>query len=272
MTTRPAPGIYVLGDAVVNFYALVEGADVTLVDSGLPSHYRRLEAQLEQIGRSVRDVRAIVLTHAHIDHLGLAERVRGEAGATVWAHPLEAPALADPLKRSGDAAPEGSLPKHLLRRPAAVRVPLHLARSGAFRAPRVLETSPLRPGAILDVPGRPHIVAVPGHTPGSIALHLTAPGAVLTGDALVTEDAIVGRTGPSIVSAAFSRNTAQAAASLDALAVIDADLLLPGHGLPLRGAIRDAVDQAREAAPSRTDRGKRGNASVRDPARRQQAL
>jgi glyoxylase-like metal-dependent hydrolase (beta-lactamase superfamily II) len=64
----------------------------------------------------------------------------------------------------------------------------------------------------LDLPGRPRVIEVPGHTPGSVAFHLPAQGAVLTGDALVTMDTmdgLAGRNGPTIVSAAFTRDTAQ---------------------------------------------------------------
>jgi glyoxylase-like metal-dependent hydrolase (beta-lactamase superfamily II) len=58
----------------------------------------------------------------------------------------------------------------------------------------------------------------------------TSHTVVLTGDALVTGDGIAGRTGPSIVNAAFTHVTAQALDSLEALAGLDAEVVLPGHG------------------------------------------
>jgi glyoxylase-like metal-dependent hydrolase (beta-lactamase superfamily II) len=85
---------------------------------------------LESIGRSVRDVRAVLLTHVHLDHVGLAERLRQETGATVWVHARDVPALAHPLRPPADAKPESSLGRYLLRHPTALRVPVHLARSG----------------------------------------------------------------------------------------------------------------------------------------------
>jgi glyoxylase-like metal-dependent hydrolase (beta-lactamase superfamily II) len=159
------------------------------------------------------------------------------------------PALASPLRPPADAKPESGLGGYLLRHPTAVRVPLHLARSGAFRTPAIKEASDFDDDTILDVPGRPRVVAVPGHTPGSVAFHLPAEGVVLTGDALVTHDGLIGRTGagPQIIGPVFTHDTAQARASLEALTSVDAGLVLPGHGEPFRGPVADAVAQAQLA-------------------------
>jgi glyoxylase-like metal-dependent hydrolase (beta-lactamase superfamily II) len=250
MTSPLTSDVHRLGDSTVNFYVLQDGTDLTLVDTGLPAHYPQLTALLAGIGRSVRDIRAVLLTHARLDHLGLAERIRRETAATVWVHERDAPALAAPLRPAAGARPEGHLSRYLLRRPSALAVPVHMARAGAFRTPAVGEASHLRGGAVLDVPGRPRVIEAPGHTPGSVAFHLPAQGTVFTGDALVTRDSLAGRTGPTIVCAAFTHDTTRALASLESLAPLDAGLVLPGHGDPYEHGISQAVQLARHAGTS----------------------
>ena len=74
-----APSIRRLGNGMINVYLLEEAGGVTIVDTGAPGYYSRdLPAELAAMGRTLADVRAVVLTHAHSDHLGFAERIRRE--------------------------------------------------------------------------------------------------------------------------------------------------------------------------------------------------
>src|SRR5262249_55864708 len=82
--SSPAPGVWRAGDALVNFYLVAEGCDLTLVDAGLPGHWDQLAPALATLGRSLSDVRAVLVTHAHPDHFGMAERIRQVADARVW--------------------------------------------------------------------------------------------------------------------------------------------------------------------------------------------
>jgi glyoxylase-like metal-dependent hydrolase (beta-lactamase superfamily II) len=128
-----------------------------------------------------------------------------------------------------------------------LKTPIHLARNGGFRPPPVRETRTFVGSQVLDVPGEPTVFAVPGHTAGSSAFVFAEPGVIFTGDALVTRDDIVGRSGPRIVAAAFTQDTAQARRSLSNLARLDVPLVLPGHGEAFAGGIADAVSQAMRA-------------------------
>jgi glyoxylase-like metal-dependent hydrolase (beta-lactamase superfamily II) len=100
-------------------------------------------------------------------------------------------------------------------------------------------------GATLDVPGSPRVILVPGHTPGSAALHVSARGTLFAGDTLATLNVVNGHTGPQI--APFGSDQALALASLSRLEGIDAQLVLPGHGLPWTGGVPAAIAAVREA-------------------------
>ena len=244
--TQVAPGVHRLGDHDVNFY-LIEGPDgLILIDAGVPAHLEQLRELLTDLGRSVADIRAVLLTHGHLDHTGLAHTLQ-EAGATVWIHQRDAAILHDgPRSATRHAKPERSMLPYLLRRPSAVALPLRLARSGAFTAAAVQGARAFDADQVLeDVPGTPQAVALPGHTPGSAAYLFPDRGLLFTGDALVTADAFASHTGPSVVSRCFTHDSRAALAALDRLDELQADLLLPGHGAPFADGIRTATRQAR---------------------------
>src|SRR5512133_2694509 len=82
-----APGIRRVGaDSIVNSYLLAEGGEVTIIDAGAPGLWKHIPAELAALGRTLEDVRAIVLTHGHSDHVGYAERGRRERGWPVMVH------------------------------------------------------------------------------------------------------------------------------------------------------------------------------------------
>jgi glyoxylase-like metal-dependent hydrolase (beta-lactamase superfamily II) len=243
---RVADGVDRLGDDLVNFYLVEHPDGLILVDSGLPAHLPQLEHHLDRSGRSLRDVRAVLLTHGHPDHTGLATRLR-QAGADIWVHKRDAPILADgPRSALRHAKPERSMLPYLLRRPTAIGTLLHLARKGGFNAPPVPDVHTFDSDQRLDVvPGRPQAVVLPGHTPGSTAYLFEDLGLLFTGDALVTHDGLTGRTGPTLVCRGFTHDSAGARTALDRLAELEASVLLPGHGQPLTGSPRTAAEQAR---------------------------
>jgi glyoxylase-like metal-dependent hydrolase (beta-lactamase superfamily II) len=243
--SQPVPGVYRLGDSTVNFYAIDHDGRLVLVDAGLPAHYAQLAGLLGELGRRPSDISAVLLTHAHPDHLGLAARLQA-GGTEIWVHQADQAALADPRHPGRYAKPERALLPYLLRRPAALALPLHLARSGAFReepvtSPRVFAAR----GALVDVPGAPEAIPVPGHTPGSTAFAWAAHGAVFTGDALITADGLTGGTGPRLVSRGFTHDSAAARESLATLAELsDYQVLLPGHGEPVVTGVARAASEA----------------------------
>jgi glyoxylase-like metal-dependent hydrolase (beta-lactamase superfamily II) len=79
-----ADGIHRIEDAYTNWYLVADGNDLTVVDTGLPSSWKSLQSALRELRRSAADVRAVVLTHGHFDHMGFAERARTELGVPVY--------------------------------------------------------------------------------------------------------------------------------------------------------------------------------------------
>jgi glyoxylase-like metal-dependent hydrolase (beta-lactamase superfamily II) len=237
-----APGIYRLGDSTVNFYLVERDDKLVLVDAGLPTHHGQVVALVAALGWSMRDITDVLLTHAHPDHVGIAARIQNETGARIWAQAADAPIVSDPKSLSKHWKAERSMLGYIMRRPAMLSVPIHLGVSGAFKPEAVARVSAFEGGDVLPVPGAPRSIAVPGHTSGSAAFLF--PGVIFTGDALVTRDDLVGRSGPRMVARAFTQSGTQALASIESLASLPADLLLPGHGDPYPGGIAAAARAA----------------------------
>jgi glyoxylase-like metal-dependent hydrolase (beta-lactamase superfamily II) len=110
-------------------------------------------------------------------------------------------------------------------------------RKRALRVRRVREVVEVADGDVLDLPGSPVIIGMPGHSPGSIAVHVPVADAVFVGDALTTRHVLTGREGAQ--PAPFTDEPEEALASLDRLAEVPASWVLPGHGAPWRGSPAD---------------------------------
>jgi glyoxylase-like metal-dependent hydrolase (beta-lactamase superfamily II) len=240
-----APGIHRLTGRVANFYLLEQSGGLTLVDAGTPGDWQLFLRTLGTLGHRLGDLDAVVLTHAHPDHVGFAERARREGPASVWVHEDDAAVAQGAKLGKGDAG----LARYLART-EFYRTFVSLARGKAMKMIPVVEVSTFAGDEVLDVPGKPRAVHIPGHTPGNAVLFLESRRALLTGDTLVTRNPLTGRTGPQVMPSGFTRDTAQALASLSALENLNAEIILPGHGHPWHGPISRAVQLARAAGPS----------------------
>lgn len=241
MNAEIAPGVRRLGTRWVNWYVVEDGARLTVVDAGLPQYWDQLTAALAAMGRQISDVEAVVLTHNHFDHLGCAERVRAESGGRAYIHP------ADAAVARGDERPKpppGAL--GLARRLGFIIWIAHLASQGGLGLTPITELTTFTDDEQLDVPGRPRVIATPGHSPGHCSLLLAERGVLFAGDALATFDPTTRTRGPRLLSINADRE--QALASLSRLERTAAATVLPGHGAPWRGDVAEAVRRAWEAS------------------------
>jgi glyoxylase-like metal-dependent hydrolase (beta-lactamase superfamily II) len=243
--TRVGEGVHRFGTRFVNWYVVEEGDRLTLIDTGLPGYWNQLDPALESIGRTRADVEAVVLTHSHADHTGFAEKLRDLVGARVLIHDSDAE-----LARSGRPTRPEASPLPYLRHRAALRFIAHLVSSGWSKPVKIRDLSTFRDGEVLDVPGHPRAILVPGHTSGMCAFELSSAGILAVGDALCNGNTFTGRPGVQILARCTSMSSEQALESLSRIEGVNAEMLLFGHGEPWNGSPAEAVAQAREAGPS----------------------
>jgi glyoxylase-like metal-dependent hydrolase (beta-lactamase superfamily II) len=237
-----APGIHRIEHADTNFYLIEERDRLTLVDTGLRRSWSPLIDAVHSLGHHVEDIEAIVLTHGHFDHVGVAERARVTAKAPVYVHPGDARIARHPYRYRHEHPRSTAV----LRHPGGLRPLGRMLVAGALGVKGVRHTVPLQADTTLTVPGSPFVIHVPGHTDGHVALWVKSADAVLTGDALVTLDPYTAATGPRIISGAATSDSLDALASLTHLTETGARLVLPGHGEPWTGGIAAAVELARD--------------------------
>lgn len=203
----------------------------TLIDAGAADAGSELAAALDRIGLAPSDIDRVVLTHFHDDHAGAAAEVREWGDVEIIAHVAEAPII------RGDVI--GPMPNFT----DAERVLHDQVAAGLPPVPPVEVDREVRDGDVLNFGGGAQVVSVPGHTDGSIALHLPEHRVLLTGDAVAEH---FGR----VILGIFNVDTAQAAESLRRLADLDVDVAAFGHGEPvLHGAqvrLRQAVQALRD--------------------------
>ena len=128
-----APSLHRLGSSLVNSYLVEESGLVTIIDAGLPGYWKDLPWELAAMGRTLDDVRAVVLTHGDTDHVGFAERLRRERGVPVYVHEADAArARAEVKKPNSGWGPVKVRP--------LVGFLLYSARKGGIRIPPITRT------------------------------------------------------------------------------------------------------------------------------------
>ena len=79
-----AEGVYRLGTKWLNFYLVEDDGEFTLIDAGYRGYWHYLTEAIDALGTSLGAIRAVILTHHHVDHVGTAQRLRSTVGARVF--------------------------------------------------------------------------------------------------------------------------------------------------------------------------------------------
>jgi len=235
---RLAPHLHRLGNDIVACYLIDTPEGITLIDAGLPGHRQDLRRELRAIGKTEAAIRGLILTHGDSDHIGFAERLRSAHGVPVFVHSGDAVRV-----RTGEKAKVSTPP---MRIGPAIRFFAYGLRKNGLRPTYVREVTEISDGDVLDLPGSPKIIGLPGHSPGSVAIHVEIADAVFVGDALTTRHVLTGRVGPQ--PAPFTDDPDMALSSLERLAGLKASWVLPGHGTPWRVSPDEVAETVRNAA------------------------
>lgn len=230
--------IHVAATPLVNWTLVSDDAGVTLIDAGFPGQRGDVLASLSRLGYRPGDVRAILLTHAHIDHMGTAIWFARTHDTPVYCHTAEVPhAKRDYLEQvSPLALATQAWRPHWLAWSAQVAAIGGLVREG------IPGTRALTAEVAATLPGRPLALPTPGHTSGHCSY--VVDGVLVAGDALVTGHPLLRRSGPQLLPSMFNHDEAQCVASLTVLGEAGTEVLIPGHGEVWRGRISEAARQA----------------------------
>jgi len=225
--------------ALVNWTLVTGDGGVLLIDAGFPGQRDDVLASLRAVGCGPADVAAILLTHAHVDHLGTAIWFAREHNTPVYCHAAEVGhARRDYLQQVSPAA----LAAHAWQ-PRWLRWSAQVAARGGLVRDGIPGTTALTEEIAAALPGRPLALPTPGHTGGHCSY--VVDGVLVAGDALVTGHPLSRRNGPQLLPSVFNHDQAQCRRSLEAIAGAGTEVLIPGHGPLWHGP---AARAAREAA------------------------
>jgi glyoxylase-like metal-dependent hydrolase (beta-lactamase superfamily II) len=204
------PRIHNLGGKSVNYYLVEDDGEIILIDTGLPGNSSKIVDYVEKtLKRKPQDIKTIVITHSHFDHVGSLSKIKEITGAQVAIHPADADYVRGKTKHIG-----GTFINALIK---------------LFQI--VYRTKPVEPEIMLkdcDVMSGYQVIHTPGHSPGSICLYNPEKKVIFVGDILQYKNGRLQSPGKKLIP-----EPEKYGESLRKLLDLDIKIILTGHTAPV---------------------------------------
>jgi glyoxylase-like metal-dependent hydrolase (beta-lactamase superfamily II) len=216
------------GMLVGRIYCIVDPDGLTLIDTGVKQTEGNILPQLRAAGYSPSDVKRILITHGHLDHIGGLPALKAATGAQVVTSEDERPYV------------EGKFPAPLPTRESLPPLAQMMHPGKKVPEPGTPVDRTVVDGDLLhEVFSGLQVVATPGHSPGHVSYWQPERRILFTGDVVMR------LPGLRLPYAAFTPDMAQSKRSLQRVAALDAQIICFGHGVPMT---QDAATRLRAFA------------------------
>ena len=204
------PGIHELRGRVVNCYLSVNDDDIMLIDTGLPGNSSKIINYVEKtLKRNLKDIKIIVITHKHFDHVGSLSKMKEITNAQVAIHAADADYIRGKEKHIG-----GTFMNAIIK---------------LYQT--IYRTKPVEPEILLkdgDTIGEYQVIHTPGHSAGSICLYNPENKAMFVGDSLQYKNGKLQSPGERLIPEPEKYEE-----SLKKLLNYDIEVILTGHTAPV---------------------------------------
>lgn len=216
-------GIHQLRGRAVNCYLSVDDNEIMLIDTGLPGNSSKITKYVEKtLKRDIKDIKTIVITHNHFDHVGSLSKMKEVSGASVAIHPADADYIRGKTKHMG-----GSFMNAIIK---------------LYQT--IYRTKPVEPEILLkegDTIGKYQVIHTPGHSPGSICLYNPESKVLFAGDDLQYKKGKLQSPGERLIL-----EPEKYIESMKKLLNYDVEVILTGHTAPVTSdaneLLRDFVE------------------------------
>jgi glyoxylase-like metal-dependent hydrolase (beta-lactamase superfamily II) len=219
-----AEGVYRVPARHANTYLVKAEDGLVLVDTGMPGSEKKILSAIASLGMKPADVKLVLLTHRHLDHIGSAAAVKRETSGVLVSHPFEKPYVAGTLVIITPRAWSvyGRVARRVLAVMSSTKKLFRFSKYTPVHVDQPADEESALEGSGLDG----SIVWTPGHTKGSVSLFLNKPRVAIIGDLLMSKRG-------KLVEPMFMENPSQTRASVQRIVDLHPAILCPGHGKPL---------------------------------------